>query len=458
MKKNFLIKTLLIFFLVFVVLTWIIPASSYTGKYVEEGLNPIGIFDLFKYPLYSFATFIQYGMVILSIGIFYGILSKTGVYSILCDSIVKKIKKKKLFLGIITFILCLLSSVIGSPLILFIFVPFIYNLVILLGYDKKTGLAISVGSILVGNISSLFGNGVALTNIEIFNLSILNQFYIKLILFLMVSLLYVNYVLSRSYETKEKIELNFYSKNEKSNKSKLPLIILFIFTIIIVLLGIYHIDKLGFNLFKDIHNSLMNFDVNNFKLFENLFKGISGIGSWSNYDVMIFILIMSLVISWVYSIKLDEYIDGFKEGIKSTIKPALYAVLASLIFVVILNTKSNIMETINHFILNNNFSIIRTFLATISGGIFYNDYTWLTQSGFGNMLTLYDTNNYMMISVITSGVHGLLMFILPTSIILGAGSMYTGLDYKDWLKYIWKYVLLVFFVIIAISIVLIKIL
>ena len=129
MKKNSLIKALLLLFAVVVLLTYIIPVGNYNLAYVKGNIEPIGIFDLFKYPVYSIAMFIQYGLVILAIGVFYGILSKTGVYNKLCDDIVNKYKKKnKLFLGITIFLMVLLSSIVGNPLALFIFVPFIYSI------------------------------------------------------------------------------------------------------------------------------------------------------------------------------------------------------------------------------------------------------------------------------------------------------------------------------------------
>ena len=453
MKKNSLIKTLLIIFGIFVVLTWIIPSGSYDLAYTNKGVDPIGIFDLFKYPLYSFATFIQYGMVILTIGIFYGILSKIDAYSKFCENLVKKINHKKLFLGIISFILILISSLIGNTLILFILVPFIYNLVILLGYNKKTGFAIAVGSILVGNICSLTGTNIALTNLEIFKIALSKEIVTKIILFIMISVLYINFVLSHSKLEKE--ETILYEKNN-TKKSVLPMIILLVFTFVIGILGTYDLSKVGFNFFKDLHESLMNFEVNNFYLFKNLFKGISRFGTWSNYDLMEFILLMSLIISWVYKLKLKDIIEGVKEGILKTYKPAIIACLSGLIFVVILNTNSNIIETINNSILSKDFSIINTSTSTIISSFFYTDYVWLIGSGFGETIKLYDSNMYVVITLLVSGIHSLLMMLLPTSILLTSGLVYTKFDYKDWLKYIWKFILIVFFIIMIVSVILIK--
>ncbi len=452
MKKNFLLKTLFVFFIVFVVLTWIIPSGTYNGKYVESGLNPVGIFDLFKYPIYSLATFLQYGLVILSIGIFYGILSKTGAYNKLLDNIKDKIKKKKLFVGLITFILILLSSLIGSPLMLFVLVPFIYSLVTLLGYDKKSAFAVSVGSILVGNICTLCGNIIKI-NQEVLKISLSQDLFAKIILFLMVSLLYVNLVTNHLKE--EKNEEIFYEKT-KTNKSTLPVIVLSIFTFVILILGVFDLNKFGIDIFSKIHEAVVSFEVNGFYLFKHLFKGISYLGKWDNYDIMQFLLIMSLIISWVYGLKKEDIIEGLKDGIKKTYKAAIVATISGIIFVVLLNVESNIMETINNFILNTDFSIVKTSLATLSGSLFYNDYTWLMNSGFGNIISLYDSNRFVVLTILSCGIHSLLMLLLPTSVILTTGLTFTSLDYKQWLKYIWKFILIVFFVLLIISLILVK--
>ena len=39
------------------------------------------------------------------------------------------------------------------------------------------------------------------------------------------------------------------------------------------------------------------------------------------------------------------------------------------------------------------------------------------------------------------------MMILPTSMVLVAGLSYLDIDYKEWIKYIWKYILEIFIII-----------
>ena len=446
--KNSLLKTLIGFFIVFVLLSFIIPTGSYNESFVSGNISIIGIFDIFKYPIYAFATLIQYGLIILLIGIFYGIISKTGVYYSLLDEITKKIKHKKLFIGIIIFMLSLIQSIIGNIFVLLIFVPFIYNLCVLLGLQKKEAFATSIGSILIGSISSLCGS--ALVNTELFNTSLSEGLLIKIILFMIITLLYINKVLTKTKLSSKTSDLILCEK-EKTKKSVKPLVIILILTFIITILGVFDLSVFGINIFN-IHNTLINFNIGGFHVFSEIFKGINPLGSFNNYDLMIVLSILSIITMWVYSISFKDIKLGIKDGILKSYKSAIYAVISGVIFVVILNNNSNIMETINNYILSGDYNIFKNVIGTISGTFFYNDYAWLMNSGFGSVLLNSDAS-YFVISILSLGIHSLLMLIMPTSVLLVAGLKYVDLDYKEWIKYIWKYVLIIFVLIIVVSII-----
>ena len=106
----------------------------------------------------------------------------------------------------------------------------------------------------------------------------------------------------------------------------------------------------------------------------------------------------------------------------------------------------------NNYILSGDYNIFKNVIGTISGTFFYNDYAWLMNSGFGSILLNSDAS-YFVISILSLGIHSLLMLIMPTSILLVAGLKYVDLDYKEWIKYIWKYVLIIFVLIIVVSII-----
>ena len=92
MKKYDLLKVLGISLLVIVLMSWVIPAGYYSnGSFTSmETIAPIGLYDIVRMPAITIATFIQYGILFLAIGGFYGVLNKTGVYSKLVDNVVDK--------------------------------------------------------------------------------------------------------------------------------------------------------------------------------------------------------------------------------------------------------------------------------------------------------------------------------------------------------------------------------
>ena len=85
MKKNNILKAIGILFLLFVVLSWIIPAGYYSyGEYTSTSTTPIGLFDIIIYPFMTATSsvFILTAIDFLLIGAFYGVLNKTKVYPI----------------------------------------------------------------------------------------------------------------------------------------------------------------------------------------------------------------------------------------------------------------------------------------------------------------------------------------------------------------------------------------
>ena len=128
MKKYDLLKVLGITFLVVFLMSWVIPAGSYSsGSFTSaETTAAVGIYDLIRLPFISIATFIQYLLLFLAIGGFYGVLNKTGVYTKIVEGIVKKYKdNSKKFLIITIILFALLSSIAGTLNVILILVPFL---------------------------------------------------------------------------------------------------------------------------------------------------------------------------------------------------------------------------------------------------------------------------------------------------------------------------------------------
>lgn len=482
-SKYGLLKVLGITFLVFAVLTWIIPAGSYTGATFNEGeTSPVGLYGLFLNPLYSFGIFVQYIVVFLAIGGLYGVLNKTGVYSKIIEGIASKFEKKKSLFLIITIVLfAALSSLIGSQMALFVFVPFAITILMTLGYDKITSLAATAGSILVGYIGSTYGTAVMFKSF--LGTDANNGIIYKAILFVIITALYVLFILKQNkcckkeefvtvekpkrgrkkkeeavaLEKKEEVKkviIPLY-ENHEEKKSILPLIIVLALMTVIIFAGMFNwYYTFGIELFNNIYESIMSFEVSGVAIFSKIFGEIPQIGSFGNYDLTAILLITAVVIAWIYGSKINDFVDSFVKGAKEMLLPAIYVMFASIIFAVMVNSSSNISATISNFLFGivDKFNVwIVSFVGLVSS-FFFNDFPYLLNGIYG-VLAKYESVVYPVISIILNATYGIAMLILPVSITLIAGLKYMNVSYKEWAKYIWKFLLCAFIIVILFALI-----
>ncbi|MBE6138687.1 MAG: hypothetical protein E7173_02955 [Firmicutes bacterium] len=467
-SKYGLLKVLGITFLIFAGLTMIVPTGYYNGKTFTGGETaPVGLYGLFINPTYSFGIFAQYLVLFLTIGGFYGVLNKTGAYSKLIDGVAKKYENKKTLFLVLTIVLfALLSSIVGSQLALFIFVPFAIAILMTLGYDKLTALAATVGAILVGIIGSTYGTSVVFKSFM--SIDVNKGILFKVIFFAVVTTLYTLFVVKRNkkciqnevivekpkrskkkkddvkaLEKKEevkKVEIPLYNLKEE-NKSIIPLAIILGFFAVLILVGMFNwYHTFGVELFNSIHSAIMDFEVGGIKIFAKIFGSLPEIGYFGNYDLTAIILIVTVLIGWVYGNKFDEFVDGFVKGAKEMVLPAIYVMLASVIFAVMVNNSSNISATIVNFLTGmvEGFNVIVLSLIGLVSSFFFNDFPYLVNGIYG-VLGSYDAVLTPVITLVLSAMYGIAMMILPVSITLIAGLKYMNISYKEWVKYIWKF-------------------
>lgn len=157
MKKHNIVKVVLITILVFLLLTWILPAAYYSGQYTEQGRVQMGLFDLFNYPLTALSYFGYIAFFIILVGGFYGVLYKIPAYRTFLNKIVSKVQgKEKVVISSIIILLALAVSICGIQIALALFIPFIVSLILLMGYDKIVAAFVTVGAMSAGLIGSTY--------------------------------------------------------------------------------------------------------------------------------------------------------------------------------------------------------------------------------------------------------------------------------------------------------------
>ena len=507
MKRN-LLKAIGISFLIFVVLTWIIPVGTYSGeKFTSNGIDAVGLFDLIGVPVNTFITFALYTAVFACIGGLYGVMSKTGALEAWVNKIGNKFKgKEKGFLVFTIILFVILSSLTGLVLPLFVLVPLFAMILFVMNYDKVTALASTVGAILVGSMGSTYGFNISGYTKNVLSLDMNNQIIAKVILLVLLTAVLIFFVLKFANrkektakpiekviekkelvkeeivkEAKKEVQKATAKKNTKSSNktgkaktknmaiskdvkkikdvktvSTLPLVIIFVLMLLVTIVGMYnwyYSFKIG--AFNDIHSAILAVKIGDFPIFEHLLSGINAIGYWGNNEFIIMMVIAAILIAFIYRLSLNDFVESFISGVKKMMPTALYAALASLVLSVLYQASyqgtGTIVDTMFHATMGmtDGFNVLTSGFTALYGSFFYNDLYYLLYS-LQAYITAFDASNISVAGLLVQSIYALGMILMPTSVTLIAGLSYFDVSYKKWIKYIWKFAIVALLIILLV--------
>ena len=219
MKKHNALKVVLITILVFLLLTWILPAAYYSSEYIDQGRVQMGLSELFNYPMTAVSYFGHIALYIILVGSFYGVLYKIPAYRTFLDKVVAKFEgKERFFLILVTVLLALVVSVAGLQIGFIFFVPFIISLILLMGYDKMVASMVVVGSFSVGLIGTTYSYSNLSLLMQILSLDIGYQVGVRFVILLVgiVLLLFNMFMYIQNNMKKVMISDNNVKKNEST--------------------------------------------------------------------------------------------------------------------------------------------------------------------------------------------------------------------------------------------------
>ena len=510
MKKHNTIKVVLIIMLVFLLLSWILPAAYYSGQYIDQGRVQMGLFDLFNYPLTALSYFGYIALFIILVGGFYGILYKIPAYRTFLDKIVALFKgKEKIALSIMIVLIALLVSVCGMQFGIAIFLPFIVALILLMGYDKITAALVTVGSISAG----LIGCTYAINNSSILTATLtLGYDYqigvrwiillVAIILVIFNTLMYVKGTgkkevkieKAKKEEVKEEkvvvkkapakkapakkttAKKSTSKKRKNPNKAALmdedvivvpnsvsgthkiwPFVLTFTLLFVVFVLAFITWGENGFgiNLFTDMTESVQKFELFKFPLFAKLLGNFKAFGEWAITDMFLPMGLTVLVLALIYKVKLDDIFDGFVEGVKKALAPALVAILVYSMLVLVTYHPFQLVIYKAVLGLTKGFNVATTVVVAFLTGLFNSDVAYSFQAALPYYTSVVTkTANYPLVAVIFQSIYGLTMLVAPTSLALMAVLSFLKVSYKDWLKNAWKLFLELFVILLIIFIIL----
>ena len=466
MKKHGLFKALLIILGLLVVISFFVPGREGTVSY-------LGIGTVFLNSVQVFYYFFDTAVFLFVVGGFYGVLSRSDAYKKLLDTIVAKLKSNsKKFVFIVTIIFAIVSSLTGFTLSLFIFVPFIMSIILLLGYDKLVAISSTIVAIVVGYIGGLF---VTLRDPSSYSTSFVtfeefvgadkfaNTFPKLILLILGIGLLiyFINKHIKDIEDKKVKYELNEGNdlkisevKGNYKNIKLWPIVTILSIIFVLLVLGYVPWSSLfEITVFSDFHTWLTSLKIGDFEVFNSIITSISyAFGDWAqlgNYMIIcVVLLVFSLIIKFISKMKFDDMIDAFVEGMNKMLPVAVLTTLSLVVLVCAYNNGfvENLITSANNAM--GSLNIFMASVFNILGSLLYPDIYYTAYGVYSPLLSVItDESLYQVLALNFQTLNGLVMIIGPTSLILIAGLTYLDIPYTTWLKYIWRFILMLFILI-----------
>ena len=211
--------------------------------------------------------------------------------------------------------------------------------------------------------------------------------------------------------------------------------------------------------FNDLFDKIEAIKIGEVSIIKNLLGSDNPFGYWTSYELATILVSFSYLIGWVYGLSFEEICQAFSNGVKRIGKTAFLMSLASIVFtIMIMGSGSTIFVTITDKLLSltKDFFFLTTSISGLISGFFYNDF-YYALSGVADLFSAkYDASFLPITGFIYQTMHGIMMLVLPTSVILVGGLSLLDVSVKDWIKYIFMFVLqlLVISIIISIGLVL----
>ena len=480
MKKNSLFKVILIVLGVLLAVSGVLGILGYFIPALEGKFAIIPIGDVFINFIQSFYYFFDTVVYLLVLGAFYGVLNEVSAYKKLIENIVTKVKNhSKLFLFIVTVLFVVLTSFIGQVGVILVFVPFIAAIILGLGYDKLVTISSTVVAMLVGLMSSFFVTfrdpnnyyGYSATTIEgVLELDMYSNLWPKLILLVLSTvllILFINRHIKSVQDKKVKYELNESNEVKVSEITEdytsirtWPMIVILAIILVLLVLGYVPWNTLfGIECFEKFNEWLLGLKIGEFKIFSSLVStNIYSFGNWASLGsymcTIITLLVFTLIVKLIYRVKFNDVITNFGYGAKKMVPTILLVVLTYAILVCAYNFgfMSSIITWLNDLVgINVGTASIISGLGTLLHADLYYTVAGVFMTMMNNVT---DESLYSTYALTFQTVYGLVSMIAPTSLLVVFAVKYFDVPYTSWVKYIWRFILMLFLLVLLILLVL----
>ncbi len=450
MPQAFTILAILI--IIMAVLTWIIPAGQYDTVSVGGSEEPVagtyhtaersgqGIGAVLLAPFHGLYDAIEISVFILMVGAFLGVMNKTGALEAGVYNILKIMNgKEKLMIPVLMILFALGGTTFGMAEETIAFYTLLLPIFIMAGYDAITAVAVIMTGAGVGVLCSTvnpFATGIAS---GFAGVSMGDGIVIRLILLFICLAVSICYVMKYASRVRKNPELSYvaelhqehvkmFSDNSEARPEltarRKTALTIFAATFIIMIYAVIPFGDIGITVLPALN--------------------------WWFPQLSALFLVMAIITGLIYGLSEKDIIDGIIQGAAEMLGVA-FIIGISRGITVIMNDGS-ITDTILHFgetllssagsavfvLINYLIFIPLSFLIPSTSGL-----ATLSMPVFAPLADFAAASRSLIITAFQCA-SGLVNIVTPTSAVVMGGLTIAHVPYEKWIKFIWKYLLILF--------------
>ncbi|MGU7923590.1 YfcC family protein [Streptococcus suis] len=476
-KKGFKLPssyTILMLIIAFMaVMTWIIPAGQYqvdeaghlvAGTYEKVAQNPQGIYDVFMAPVRAMLghgateAAINVAFFIIMVGAFLGVVNETGALDVGIASIVKRFKgREKMLIYILMPLFALGGSTYGMGEETMAFFPLLVPVMMAVGFDSITGVAIILLGSQIGCLASTVNPFATVVASDAAGVSVADGMIWRLVFFVVILAMGVLFVANYAekvkndptkslvYKQREADMQHFnVSATQEVNAELSPaqkrVLWVFVLTFVLMICSFIPWEDLGVTIFTQFNDWLIGLPF----IGQVIGSSTAALGTWYFPEGAMLFGIAGIVVGLVYDMSEERLVKSFMFGAADIFSVALICAIARGIQVIM--NDGMITATILHMGeeglqgLSSQVFIILTYLFYLPMSFLIPSSSGLAGASMGIMAPLGEFVNVPASLVITAfqAASGLLNLVAPTSgIVMGALAL-GRVEIGTWYKFVGK--------------------
>ncbi|CYV86395.1 YfcC family protein [Streptococcus suis] len=476
-KKGFKLPssyTILMLIIAFMaVMTWIIPAGQYqvdeagrlvAGTYEKVTQNPQGIYDVFMAPVRAMLghgateAAINVAFFIIMVGAFLGVVNETGALDVGIASIVKRFKgREKMLIYILMPLFALGGSTYGMGEETMAFFPLLVPVMMAVGFDSITGVAIILLGSQIGCLASTVNPFATVVASDAAGVSVADGMIWRLVFFVVILLMGVLFVANYAEKVKNDPTKSLVYKqreadmqhfnvtatqevNAELSPAQKRVLWVFVLTFVLMICSFIPWEDLGVTIFTQFKDWLIGLPF----IGQVIGSSTAALGTWYFPEGAMLFGIAGIVVGLVYGMSEERLVKSFMFGAADIFSVALICAIARGIQVIM--NDGMITATILHMGeeglqgLSSQVFIILTYLFYLPMSFLIPSSSGLAGASMGIMAPLGEFVNVPASLVITAfqAASGLLNLVAPTSgIVMGALAL-GRVEIGTWYKFVGK--------------------